>query len=441
VYRHCRCRLRGLFLLVVFAAGPLAVGTSDERPGKGQAGKVSTAPIAVRAIDSPPAAIATALDELKSADDKANAKGAASLIKLEDAEPYVRFYSYTPQGKADALADQVLDALDAGRAERNVKRATEWAKQGRYDLLVDVSLHLTATEQVEKVGQAFFDFAETMRPVAPILGGPEANQALTGSMKLFVENRETREFHQKAGVLKTDWQTWGFVRARSCEVSARQRFNWLVLTRDELRGTHLPHNEWENCYIFHNSDLQLVDLSWSLLVCDGDVEFTGSVRASTVVIGGSIRRKGGIRSDSSCLFAAGNIEAGSTTHKGLYLAGGDIIDANTGKPRTGIEREKPGLKENPFGVRFFQTADVGVELVVKDQAVTVAKLTPGSPLPKYGVEVGDVITQVNDKPAKTLNDIRRELRYSVVLEAGILHITRGQEKLTRVVYFKNGLEK
>ena len=48
---------------------------------------------------------------------------------------------------------------------------------------------------------------------------------------------------------------------------------------------------------------------------------------------------------------------------------------------------------------------------------------------------------MNDKPIKTANDVRRELRYSVALEAGIFHIRRGDEKITRVVYFKNGLEK
>ena len=92
-------------------------------------------------------------------------------------------------------------------------------------------------------------------------------------------------------------------------------------------------------------------------------------------------------------------------------------------------------------MRFFQSADVGVELGAKGGAVSVAKLTPGSPLTRCGVQVGDIIAQVNDKPIKTANDVRRELRYSVALEAGIFHIYRGDEKITRVVYFKNGLEK
>jgi hypothetical protein len=423
-------------LLSVWAVAVLSICGAVAQPEGGAPASAVT-----YSIDAPPRSIADALNDFSSADEKKRKAAVAALAELEGAEPYVRNYCSTNRGEAGRLAEEVLDALEVGRAKRNVKWAGEWAKQGRYDLLVDISLHLTEAEQVEKVGQAFFDFAEAMRPISPELGGPEANQALTGSMKLFVEKRETRWFHQKSGVLNTDWQSWGFVRARSCEVSARVRHNWLVLTREDLKGTHLPHNEWEDCYIFHNSDLEFVDLAWSLAVCDGDVEFAGSVRSSTVIASGSIRKKGGIGSDSSCLFAGGDIYAGSSEHKGLYLAGGSIIDARTGKAREGIEREKPGMKDSPFGVRFFQTADVGVELAVKGGAVTVAKLTPGSPLTKYGVQVGDVITRVNDKPAKTANDVRRELRYSVVLEAGIFHIRRGDEKLTRVVYFKNGLGK
>ncbi|MBM3979354.1 MAG: hypothetical protein FJ304_03540 [Planctomycetes bacterium] len=73
--------------------------------------------------------------------------------------------------------------------------------------------------------------------------------------------------------------------------------------------------------------------------------------------------------------------------------------------------------------------------------MTIGKLTPGSPLTKYGIKEGDIKTRINDKETKTANDLRRELRYSLALEAGIFHITRGDQKLTRIVYFTNELER
>ena len=103
--------------------------------------------------------------------------------------------------------------------------------------------------------------------------------------------------------------------------------------------------------------------------------------------------------------------------------------------------DNAGVTENPFGMRFFETADVGVETAFKDGTLSITKLTPGSPLTKLGVKVGDAVTQLNDKPIKTAQDFRRELRHSVVLETGIFHMRRGEENITRIVDFRNGLEK
>jgi membrane-associated protease RseP (regulator of RpoE activity) len=164
---------------------------------------------------------------------------------------------------------------------------------------------------------------------------------------------------------------------------------------------------------------------------------------STIIANGSIRSKTGLKFDGSCFFAQSDIVAkGSSTHNGILLAGGKIDVPKTRNSKESKERvEKAEVKENPFGVRFFETADVGTETAMKEGALTITKLTAGSPLTKYGVKEGDVVTQLNDKAIKTANDFRRELRYSVALEAGILHIKRGNENITRIVYFKNGLQK
>lgn len=434
-HRHA---LRPALLLAVcaFAALPavdVPSGRAEPRPLEAQ----------VKPIDAPPQVVADALAALRGADEAKRKKAVATLSALEDAEPYVRHYSYTNQGQADSLADELLDAYDAARAKRNVERAAEWAKQGRYDFLVDVCLHLPETEQVNQVGQAFFDLVKQIGPTQKEYA-VQPQPRLGYSMKDFAKKREVREFHKKTGVLTTDWKWYGFVRAQSCEVSSKLRQNWLILTRDKLVGTYPTGNLWEDCYIFHNSDVTFDSCTYSLVVCDGDVEFVHTFDGanSTIITNGNIRSQGGLGCSGAFYFAQGDIVAKSSNSAGAVLmAGGKItapdrFDGKVGKPRV----EKPDLKENPFGVRFFQTGDVGVELAVKDDAVTVAKLTPGSPLTKYGVQVGDVITQVNDKPAKTANDVRRELRYSVVLEAGIFHLRRGDQKLTRVVYFKNGLE-
>lgn len=406
-----------------------------------------TPSVTIYTLDTPPTKeLADALRDLLGVDECKRKAAATALATLDDAEPFLRHYRSTKEGKADVLAGEVLNTLSERRAKRNLERVPGWAKEGRYDLLVDASLHLTTTEQADKVGQSFFDFAEAIRPIPPKIDGPKGPHYLDGAMKVFAMKQGLRRFHQQSGVVETDWISHGFVRAKSCEASARTRFNWLILTQDQLKGTNPRSNQWENCYIFHNSDITLDSCVWSLVVCDGDVEFVNSVdgHASTIIANGSIRSKGHLKFDGSSFFAKGDITApkGSNAGIGLLLAGGKIDVPRLGNSKESKERvEKAGVKENPFAVRFFETTDLGVELETKENTVSIAKLTPTSPLLKHGIKVGDVLTQLNERMIVTAQDLRRELRYSVVLEAGIFHIRRGDAKLTRIVYFKDGLVK
>jgi S1-C subfamily serine protease len=49
------------------------------------------------------------------------------------------------------------------------------------------------------------------------------------------------------------------------------------------------------------------------------------------------------------------------------------------------------------------------------------------------VRVGDVITRVNDTPAETVAEFRRELRRSVIWETGIFWLLRDGYRFTRIV--------
>jgi hypothetical protein len=440
MFRHNSLRFGLLVGACVAVALSVGVG-SDGRAGQPGEPKPT---VTVYSLDAPPKEIAEALRALSSPNVEKRRVAADTLARLEGAEPYLRHY-WAKEDRSDGFAGEALDAIEVARAKRNMKRVPGWAKAGRYDLLVDLSLHLTTTEQADEVAQVLFDFAKAIRPIAPKLGGPEASYRLAHSMKHLTMHSHFLRFHEKARSVETDRVFATFVRAQSCAASCRVRQNWLILTRNELKGTAPISNQWEDCYIFHNSDVTFDNCVWSLAVCDGDVEFVNSVdgHSSTIIANGSVRSKTGLRFDGSCFFARGDIVAeGSSTQRGLLLAGGKIDVPRTRMSKDSKERvEKAGVKENPFGVRFFETADVGVETAMKGDALTITKLTLGSPLTKYGVQVGDVVRQLNEKAVKTANDFRRELRYSVALEAGIFHITRGDQKITRIVYFKNGLEK
>src|SRR4051812_23694550 len=97
--------LRIFLLLGACAAALPAVGTPDDRPAKG-GGQTS---VHVKPVDAPPEQFAAALADLMGADAGKRQKAAAALATLEDAEPYVRHYSYTARGRADPGVEELLD--------------------------------------------------------------------------------------------------------------------------------------------------------------------------------------------------------------------------------------------------------------------------------------------------------------------------------------------
>ncbi len=117
--------------------------------------------------------------------------------------------------------------------------------------------------------------------------GPAGNtlRRLPPSVKAFKEDvvrthrRPVERFHDPFGAVEAaspeESPVPAFVRARSCVTPQLLKYRWVVLTRDELKGTNKRGDLWEDCYIFHNGDLALDDFMTSMVVCDGDVTFLG----------------------------------------------------------------------------------------------------------------------------------------------------------------------
>lgn len=399
----------------------------------------------VVSLDSPPREVADALRDLDGTDFDKRKDAEAVLARLAEAEPFLSRYCETPAGKMNVAARRALESLHDARTRRNAKRFPDWAKAGRYDFMVDAGIHLTDEGQADALGNLLLAFGRDIYPIPEKLGGPKCRHPHARDLKQFITTAGQR-LHKPGGVVATKEVASVYVRAQGLEAASRVRFNYLVLTRDRLAG---PGDgvQWENCCLFHNGDVTLDGLDYSLLVCDGDITFAGDSlwgNGAVIIARGSIRSEKLLMFEGSTFYAGGDIAAEKAgAMEGLLLAGGKVDlpaprRADGGKARVVM---KGGVKECPFPVRFFETSDVGVEAALQDGALQITKLTPGSPLTKFGIKEGDIVTRVNEKDIKTANDFRRELRYSVALEAGIFHITRGDQKTTRVVYFHNGLEK
>ena len=66
--------------------------------------------------------------------------------------------------------------------------------------------------------------------------------------------------------------------------------------------------------------------------------------------------------------------------------------------------------------------------------LNLTKVADWSPFAKYGVQEGDVVTKIDDVAADSIPAFRRQLRQGIIRESVILHITRGVEKTTRIVF-------
>lgn len=99
---------------------------------------------------------------------------------------------------------------------------------------------------------------------------------------------------------------------------------------------------------------------------------------------------------------------------------------------------KKKQKALPLGVRFISPADFGLALGMQNGGVQVMEITTDSPFAKYGVKDGDVITSIDDVVADSIpafrRQLRRQLRWGVLAESVVLHISRGNERITRIVF-------
>jgi hypothetical protein len=194
---------------------------------------------------------------------------------------------------------------------------------------------------------------------------------------------------------------------------------------------------WWHSLVAVNNAAEFNNLYNSVVVADGDIDLTDAqgiflINTSVVVCRGSIRGKAAPEVTHSLLCAGGditlNMKRGWNSH--LYAGGRVRFAAQGGIPTV---KEKADLSFT--GIRFFELSDVGVDAAAVKGGVRITQLDPRSPLAFYGLKVGDVITKLNGRPMTSVNEFRRHTRRSVVLRAGVFHLRRGDEDLSRIVYF------
>jgi hypothetical protein len=376
--------------------------------------------------DEPPKDVKELLARLK--------QGEVRVIQLlserDEAAPYLRLEL---KAATDALRQrdlaEALAPIEARIYQRNKKRYKWWLEGGRIDLCTELLVACPEKKDAPELADLTFPlrqriakgFLKTVDPFGPDYMGVR-------EVFWWPVFKSNLRYTYEAGTdltlppLTAVESSGALVRANRCTVQVFSRNVWFVAVRSELREEleeKVPgspnYGEWFRSIVWVNNSTQLTRATESLIVCDGDVELATSIDKCVVIANGDIRGKN-VGWSRDCFFAAT----------------GDIKFQKQKEAGKTVVREKQ--KSLPFGVRFLDPEEFGLMLAAQKDGVKVNTITKDSPFAKYGVELGDIITSIDDVKATSVPVFRRQLRQGLLRESVVLRIQRGNANLTRVVF-------
>ncbi|MEZ6138958.1 MAG: hypothetical protein R3B84_00160 [Zavarzinella sp.] len=179
--------------------------------------------------------------------------------------------------------------------------------------------------------------------------------------------------------------------------------------------------------VMQNYHTILFNLSDSILIIDGDLTITkGNSHGNVIICNGNISFPQ-FTPSKSFIYANGDGDINLNEER----AGNDSVVLLAGKSKLEGKEHflknrvfyKDNVKANPLGVRFFELSEVGLKVAVKDEKVTIAELSKDSFLAK-AFRTGDVIRKINGLKMTSEHDVRRQMRSTVVWDAGIFEVER-----------------
>ena len=207
-----------------------------------------------------------------------------------------------------------------------------------------------------------------------------------------------------------------------------------------------PNRHFEHTFLVINApaNLSAADgehgirvFSASAVVADGDVELSNDQHLAAVVIArGDVRMHGPLTHGLSLFVSGGTISAakeGSELSCVLLAKTGITVgDDKTATVVRPVGTQLTGVGPAELGLRWFELADVGLELGTDGKRPVVKVVSEASPF-RGLMEPRDVLRSVNDVSVRTVEEARRALRRAVVLGCAVVEFDRGRETFWRVV--------
>lgn len=194
------------------------------------------------------------------------------------------------------------------------------------------------------------------------------------------------------------------------------RWKWFMVHADKIKGAKLTNpavcsgsvDDSDICdrFLAANGSVMLRETRYSLVICDGDAKLSGA-SASFVIARGAIVVRGFVA--SSTLISATRIELNSTAQNCALVSTGPI--RTHPNPNYVKDCTIHAKKANALGfVKFFETAEAGVEVAAAEGAVRVLKVHAGKRFARAGLRSGDIVLSVGGTAADSPESFRRLLR-------------------------------
>jgi hypothetical protein len=329
----------------------------------------------------------------------------------------------------------------------------EWVKEHRFDMYAEV-LSTCGGSNAVAVADLIFPIQKDITDAAEKAAG------LTPG-KLRVQSPDTRlakehpdnylHLAEPEVALGSQGPGAHLVRADILSLTqARSRIG-IFAVRSELRDPSAPPrmNLWDTAIVLVNNSTRLQHTERSLIVVDEDIDLGPqrcALQHTVVIANGEIRAPAtciaSLSQNHNVLCATKDIRLPSVKPptSGSFHAGRSITFAGKVDPNhVGRVREKQ--KELPFGVKFLDPEEFGLELVSLLRAgVIVKKVAEKSVFASYDVRAGDIIAQANGVHVDSVATFRRQLRRGVIDESMVLEIVRGGKTVSRII-FLDGISK
>jgi hypothetical protein len=336
---------------------------------------------------------------------------ARKLMAREDAIPALRKAAKSDDVEIARRANEILTALAQASEKRDLKKLHSYAAAGEVDRALELLVRRKAWDDEQTAWQAMTEFAEKAMELGQTAFGkplvPKRNEYLpVGDFAQFMKNVNP-EF-SVSNKIKPDprkQRDGSFVvRAESITVEETSTYD-LLASAGVVRADDLGY-----CVVFAGDSIHVPKLAFCVVVCDGDVRASDSLRNCLVIARGDVHCEGAWVTDSRII----------TSGRFQFKREKDVH-------RTQIkEHDKIPLDF----VKFFDPAQVGITVEAADEGVRVKTADVEKSFGSAGLRIGDRVLALDDKKVDSVESFRRVLRAKLAQgEKIVLKIRRDDRTL------------